>query len=140
MNKPGTTQDITEKYKRAEFGTSWLNGFKARHNIRGNIRINGDRDSLPSNIDEVMALGYWYYSIRSSHKMVCSTEAFLGVLFPCKMTMELILKKIITVILSINGDGSYNSIVVIGKSKCPRNCNRKFWEENEIDYYSNRKA
>jgi hypothetical protein len=55
INTPGTSSHVIEKYSVAEFGESWLDGFKSRHNIRGNIRANGERASLPFNIDELMA-------------------------------------------------------------------------------------
>jgi hypothetical protein len=46
-------------------------------------------------------------------------------------------KRRLTVMLSVNGYGSDTSIVVIGKSKTPRNCNSQFWKENGVDYFSN---
>lgn len=43
----------------------------------------------------------------------------------------------ITLLLCVNGDGSDNSIVAIGRSKVPRKTNVKFWKDNKIKYYNN---
>lgn len=48
------SKQLVSKYRDATFGRSWLSSFKQRHNIRGNIKINGERASLPSDVDRLM--------------------------------------------------------------------------------------
>ncbi len=46
----------------------------------------------------------------------------------------------ITAMLSVNGDGSDTTVVLIGKSKTPRGCNEEYWRNHGFDYYFNSKA
>jgi len=131
INTPGTPSQVIEKYSVAEFGESWLDGFKSRHNIRGNIRVNGERASLPFNIDELMApivdliesseipiknIYNWdetglFYRGLPRYTLASGDDDGAG-------SKED--KNRITVMLSVNGDG--------------------FWKENGVDYFSNSKA
>lgn len=46
----------------------------------------------------------------------------------------------LTIAPLINGDGSDMKIVMIGKSKTPRNTGPAFWKEHGISYYHNQRA
>jgi len=151
IQKPGTEQSVIDKYREAKFNSNWLDGFKARHNIRGRIRINGERGSLSSNIEELMdpirdiikssgigiqniynwdETGLFY---RGLPRYTLATQDDDGA--GSKED-----KNRITVMLSVNGDGSDISLVVIGKSKTPRGCDAQFWNNQGVDYHANKKA
>ena len=49
-------------------------------------------------------------------------------------------KSRITVLFSVNGDGSKKNIYLIGKSKTPKGVNKKFFDENNVEYFSNSSA
>ena len=42
--------------------------------------------------------------------------------------------------IMMNGDGSYRKVVIIGKTKSPRNITPEFWKEFDIEYFSNKKS
>jgi hypothetical protein len=46
----------------------------------------------------------------------------------------------ITAMISVNGDGSDTTLVLIGKSKTPCGCNEEYWRNHGVDYYFNSKA
>jgi hypothetical protein len=151
IQKPGTEQSVIDKYREAKFNSNWLDRFKARHNIRGRIRIIGERGSLSSNIEELMdplrdiikssgigiqniynwdEIGLFY---RGLPRYTLATQDDDGV--GSKEDMNRF-----TVTLSVNGDGSDISLVVIGKSKTPRGCDAQFWNNQGVDYHANKKA
>jgi hypothetical protein len=143
-----TPQNIRYKYSLASFGKSWLKGFKLRNNIRGNIRINGERASLPHNIDELMApivekikscgippcnVYNWdktglFYQAMPRYTLALANDDGAG----CKEDI-----KRITVMMSVNGDGSDTNIIIIGIAKKPRGTSPEFFANHNVRYFNN---
>jgi DDE superfamily endonuclease len=49
-------------------------------------------------------------------------------------------KSRVSLLMMVNGTGSYRKIVMIGKSKSPRNTSNEFWASHGIRYFSNATA
>jgi len=144
-------QNIRNKYSMASFGKSWLKGFKLRNNIRGNIRINGERASLPNNIDELMApivekinscgippcnIYNWdetglFYRAMPRYTLALANDDGAG----CKEDI-----KRITVMMSVNGDVSDTNIIIIGVAKKPRGTSPEFFANHNVRYFNNKTA
>lgn len=150
-SKVDTPMAVKAKYEVASFGPSWLRGFKERNGIRGNIRMNGERASLPGNIDELMIP--ILDIIQSSQIPISNIYNWdeTGLFYRGMPRYTLAVeeddgagskqdKKRITAMLSVNGDGSDTTVVLIGTAKKPCGTNAKFWLDNNVDYYSNKTA
>ena len=115
------------------------------------IRINGERASVALNIDELMEpiknfiiekkipacdiynmdqTGLFYREMPNSTLAKISDDG-AGVKED---------KSRITVLFSVNGDGSKKNIYLIGKSKTPKGVNKKFFDEKNVEYFSNSSA
>jgi hypothetical protein len=145
------SKQLVSKYRDATFGRSWLSSFKQRHNIRGNIKINGERASLPSDVDRFM--GPILDAIRALNIPPCNIYNWdeTGLFYRAmpRYTLASISddgagskedKLRITAMISVNGDGSDTTLVLIGKSKTPCGCNEEYWRNHGVDYYFNSKA
>jgi hypothetical protein len=147
---PSASDSAKTRYTGATFGRSWLTLFYKRNDIRS-IRINGERASVPINYDELMD------PIREliQEKAIPPSRIFnmdeTGLFyrsFP-KSTLAQGFddgagakedKSRITLLLSVNGDGSERSVWVIGKSKTPRGFSEDFLRENNVKYFYNKTA
>jgi len=142
-----TPEEIRGKYASATFGDSWLRGFKSRHSLR-NLRISGERASVPLDFEALMApvvsfiqdkgippsrIFNWdetglFYRAMPGYTLAGRDDTGAGAKAD---------KSRITCVLSVNGDGTHSSVVLIGKSKKPHGTNPNFWEHLGIQYFSN---
>jgi hypothetical protein len=138
------------KYANATFGASWLKGFKERNSLRL-LRINGERASVPIDYDTLMEpvrrfvaekgipptrIFNWdetglFYRAMPQYTLAGHDDTGAGTKAD---------KSRITCVLSVNGDGTNSSIVLIGKSKNPHGTNMDFWRRQGIRYFSNSTA
>ena len=151
LSNPNTSVPVREKYQNAIFGKSWLQSFKERNNVRGKIRINGERASLPANIDVLME--DLLEKIKISNIPISSIYNWdeTGLFYRCMPQYTLGArsddgaggktdKKRITAMLSVNGDGSDTSVVIIGTAKKPHGTGPEFWKQHGVRYFSNKTA
>ncbi len=151
LSNPNTSVPVREKYQNAIFGKSWLQSFKERNNVRGKIRINGERASLPANIDVLME--DLLEKVKISNIPISSIYNWdeTGLFYRCMPQYTLGArsddgaggktdKKRITAMLSVNGDGSDTSVVIIGTAKKPHGTGPEFWKQHGVRYFSNKTA
>lgn len=141
---------VRQKYDGAKFEHNWLTRFNQRNKVR-QIRINGERASIPTEANAQMEVcrGYirdfgidpskvynWdetglFYRGMPQYTLAPAFDDGAGA--KCD-------KQRVTLLVCVNGDGSHKSIKVIGKSKCPLNTSKKFWNDLGIEYYNNESA
>ena len=127
-----------------------MEDFKKRQCARC-LRVNGERASLPENYEELMRpviqdlankkypLNRFYnwdetglfYKALPNYTLAKPGDDGAG------MKND---KSRISILAMVNGDGFYKEIILIGKSKTPRNTNRAFFESNRTKYYNNDSA
>jgi len=150
LEREGVTEEFRAKYKNASFGQSWLEGFKWRNDLRA-LRINGERASLPFNIDELMCpirtlidekglgpaniynwdeTGLFYRSLPQ-YTLAGRGDSGAGAKAD---------KSRFTLMVCTNGDGSDTTVILIGKSKTPRGTSKQFWDSHGVRYFANSKA
>ena len=141
---------VKKKYEHAVFGNSWLESFKKRHDVRC-LRINGERASLPANLEESMAaVRDLILSLSLSAADVFNWDE-TGLFYKAMPVYTLAArgdtgagakedKARVTLMLCVNGDGSDRSLVMVGKSKTPRGTSSSFWDEKGIEYHHNESA
>ena len=137
LKNPSTIEKVKNKYSNATAGKSWWRGFKKRHQFRKR-RINGKRASIPEDIELLMEpirkiimekgipisrIYNWdeaglYYRKYPKYTLARAGDTGAGGKDD---------KNRITLLFSVNGDGSERSIVAIGKSKTPRGTNKKLF-------------
>lgn len=146
--------DLSEERRaiisKATFGKSWLEGFKRRYNIR-QIRVNGERNSVPENINELMEpienlidtlemppsdiynfdeTGLFYRALPQ-YTLAKSNDTGGG------LKQE---KKRITAAFLVNATGTDKKLLLIGKSKTPKNTSIDYFSIHNITYAYNNTA
>lgn len=142
--------DLKEVYKSATFTDCWLEKFKKRNGFRM-LRINGERASIAQSYEGCMneiteAIAKLH--LPNSHifnwdetGLFYRNTPYYSLCGPGDNSTGGKNDNVcITLMLSINADGSSRDIVLIGKSKTPRNTCADFWLQNGLSYYSNQSA
>ena len=150
LQNPDVNDNIKEKYEKATFGDSWLKSFKERHNIRGKVRINGERASLPSNDELMLEIRTFIKKSGIPIKNIynCDETGLFYRSMPNYTHAETHddgaggkrCKRRITLMFLVNGDGSDKQIIMVGTSKTPRGTSSEFFNSHDIKYFSNKNA
>lgn len=150
LDNENLSLETKQKYISATFGKSWLKGFKSRNIIR-KLRINGERASITVDVDELMRPIQDFIAEKNipiSNIFNMDETGLFYRSFP-KYTLAQKNddgaglkedKSRITILFSVNGDGTKKSIYMVGKSKTPRGTTQGFFENFDIKYFYNKTA